>query len=315
MVEKTDPEENERTSYPVWPRILAMFASFALVAIVFTAVALLNAPTVSPKPELPHIIFILADDLGWNDVSLHGSPQIPTPNIDALAASGVVLNNYYTHPQCTPSRGALMSGKYANRVGLHHGDLRPAEASGLPLNVAILPEYMKKRGYKSHMIGKKNDSLTGDAGNENSIVSPDSEAKISGNVKTLFGIDLWENEEVIRDFRGEYATNVFTDKALDVIEKHNITKPLFLFVSHAASQTGNKVFHYNRHQNCMKENHIKETDRRIYAGMVESLDDSVGKIFEALSQKDMLQKTIIVISSDNGGAAEPGSSSNWPQRD
>ncbi|GFR01034.1 arylsulfatase J [Trichonephila clavata] len=359
MVEKTEPEENERT-YSVWPRIIAMFASFALVAVVFTVVGLLNTPPVVPQPELPHIIFILADDLGWNDVSFHGSPQIPTPNIDALAASGVILNNYYTHPQCTPSRGALMSGKYANRLGLHHGDLRPAEASGLPLNIAILPEYMKKMGYKSHMVGKwhlgyykkrylptrrgfdsffgflndkidyydytcfyeeltfpgtKNSSLAADVAEDNSISPSISEDKPSGNLKTLFGIDLWENEEVIRDFRGEYATNVFTDKALDVIEDHNATKPLFLFVSHAASQAGNKFFPLQSPSELYeRNNHIKQPDRRTYAGMVEALDDSVGRIFESLSQKDMLKNSIIVISSDNGGAAEPGSGSNWPLR-
>ncbi|CAL1272779.1 unnamed protein product [Larinioides sclopetarius] len=360
MVEKIEPEENERTPYSVWPRVIAMFASFALVAIVFTAVAFLNVSQAVPKPDMPHIIFILADDLGWNDVSFHGSPQIPTPNIDALAASGIVLNNYYTHPQCTPSRGALMSGKYANRLGLHHGDLRPAEASGLPLNVAILPEYLKKLGYKNHMIGKwhlgyykkrylptrrgfdsffgflndnidfydytsfyeeeippgkNNGSVAVDETGENSIIPSESEVKTSGNFKTLFGIDLLENEEVIRDFRGEYATNVFTDRALNIIEEHNVTKPLFLFVSHAASHTGNKFFPLQSPPELYeRNNHIKPSDRRIYAGMVTALDDSVGKVFEALNQKDMLKKSIIIISSDNGGVAQPGSGSNWPLR-
>lgn len=102
----------------------------------------------------PHIIVIVADDLGWNDVGFHGSNQIPTPNIDALAYSGIILQNYYVNPICTPSRSALMTGLHPIHTGMQSGVLVGAAPYGLPLKHKILPQFLNDLGYKSIAVGK-----------------------------------------------------------------------------------------------------------------------------------------------------------------
>ncbi|KAL9987433.1 hypothetical protein ACROYT_G001741 [Oculina patagonica] len=116
---------------------IALALLCSLIA-VFLSVAPANA---SASP--PHILFVVVDDLGWSDVGFHGS-KIQTPNIDKLASEGVVLDNYYVLPICTPTRSALMTGRYPIHTGLQHLVLFPASPYGLPLNFATLPQKLKE---------------------------------------------------------------------------------------------------------------------------------------------------------------------------
>jgi len=105
----------------------------------------------SPPP--PHIIFILADDLGVNDVGWR-NPNILTPNLDSLALNGVVLEQHYAQFQCTPSRAALMTSRYPYKYGRQRGVLRATQPTGLSLDNPLLPEYLQDVGYTTHLLGK-----------------------------------------------------------------------------------------------------------------------------------------------------------------
>ncbi|XP_077553652.1 arylsulfatase B-like [Haemaphysalis longicornis] len=277
------------------------------------------------KPP-PNIIFIFADDLGWDDVSFHGSAQIPTPNLDALAADGIILNNYYAQPLCTPSRAALLTGMYPIHTGMQQFVILVAEPWGLPLDVKLLPEYLRELDYETHLVGKWHlgwfsrnytptrrgfDTFYGFYSGEMDYYNHT--AIEHGHV----GLDFWIGTEPLRNETGRYSTTLFTERAINLIHGRNKTKPFFLFLSHQAVHAGSVVPFEAPQENIRKFPYIGEENRTIFAGMVDALDQSVGAVMEALYEAQMLDNSIVVFSSDNGGSPfgfHATRSFNWPLR-
>ena len=115
---------------------------------------LLSFGSLEAKKTKPHIVLILADDLGWNDIGFQGNSGMPTPILNDLAANGVILEDQYVTPWCTPTRAAIMTGRYPMRYGLQHIVAMPQRAMGLSLDEKILPQFLKERGYATHLMGK-----------------------------------------------------------------------------------------------------------------------------------------------------------------
>ncbi|KAH7960989.1 hypothetical protein HPB49_025553 [Dermacentor silvarum] len=170
---------------------------------------------------------------GWGDVSFHGSPQIPTPNIDALASTGVVLNNYYVQPTCSPSRGALLSGRYCIHIGFQETPLLPRQLGGLPLDIKIMPEYFKELGYEPHIVGKWHlgyfsFNYTPTYRGFNSFlgmhVGPTDYYTHVLKWDGLQGLDFWDNTDPLKTENGTYSTTLFTTRAKSIIANRDKSK-------------------------------------------------------------------------------------------
>ncbi|XP_047424940.1 arylsulfatase B [Mugil cephalus] len=278
---------------------------------------------VAAKPP-PHIVFILADDFGWNDVGYHGS-EIRTPHLDKLSAKGVRLENYYVQPLCTPSRNQLMTGRYQIHTGMQHQIIWPCQPYCVPLDEKLLPQFMKEAGYATHMVGKWHlgmykkeclptrrgfDSYFGYlTGGEDYYTHIRCNAIAALN-QTRCALDLRDGEEVATAYKGVYSTELFSQRAITVIEKHsNSSEPLFLYVALQAVHSPMQV--PDRYTE--PYGFIKDHDRRTYAGMVSAMDEAVGNITLALQQRGLWDNTVLVFSTDNGGQTLCGGS-NWPLR-
>ncbi|XP_054267266.1 arylsulfatase B-like [Macrosteles quadrilineatus] len=271
-------------------------------------------------PDFPHIVYILADDMGWNDVSFHGSDQIPTPNIDSLAYNGVILNRHYTQPLCTPSRASLMTGNYAVHTGLHDA-LKPTDRVGLGISQKILPQYLKELGYSTHLVGKWHlgfykkeftplqrgfDSHFGYWSGAISYYD-----HIDENPYNYSGHDMRRGYTSACDVVGQYATDLFTREAVRVIESHKPDRPMFMFMAHLASHAGNQGKWLEAPQDEInKFSYISDPNRRTFAAMVSKLDESVGAVITALDKRGMLKNSIVVLLADNG-APNLGLYNNW----
>ncbi|XP_037274971.2 arylsulfatase B [Rhipicephalus microplus] len=281
----------------------------------------------------PHIIFILADDLGWNDVSFHGSRQIPTPNIDALAVSGVVLQRHYSTPTCSPSRAAFLTSRYPPRVGMNYLPLNGASKAALPLHFEVLPQWLKRLGYSTHMIGKwhlgyKSLEYTPTGRGFDTFFGYyngleyyyNHSAQKDGNC----GLDFWRNigseMKAVIDLNGTYSTHAFTDEARRIIVAHDTRKPMFLYLSYQAVHASCGDCTVESPEDTVQQfSYIEAYNRTLYAGAVHELDRSIGEVLAALQSRGMLADSVVAFTSDNGAAPVKGvtaanAGSNWPLR-
>ncbi|XP_001641815.2 arylsulfatase J isoform X2 [Nematostella vectensis] len=275
----------------------------------------------------PHIVFIVADDLGWDDVSFHGSGQIPTPNIDGLAKTGVILNNYYVSPICTPTRSAIMTGKYPIHTGMQHSVILAAQPYGLGLNETLMPQYLKRLGYATHGVGKWHlgffkyeytpiqrgfDSYFGYWCGKGDYWDH------SNNEKYGWGLDLHDSEQDVWTEWGHYSTDLFAEKAVNVISTHNASVPLFLYLPFQAVHSANFIQPLQAPPDLIdKFKNIKDERRRIFAAMVSSMDGAIKKVVDSLKARSMYNNSIIVFTTDNGGPAngfDSNMASNFPLR-
>jgi len=261
----------------------------------------------------PNIIYILVDDVGWADFDYNtkGNTSIPTPNIDRIANEGTKLKSHYTHPTCTPSRAALMTGRYALNTGLIFA-MFPGSLAGLPDDMPTMPQLLRKAGYSAHMVGKWH---LGHSQWKQTPVGRGFESHTGSMLWDLDSFDksMWldpwdfygldwveahENKTFKHGLNETHATKLQTAAAVKKIEEHKEKEnPLFLYVSYTAAHSPLQP-DPEYEAKCL---HIPHLWRRQFCGLVVGLDAGIGQITKA-ARENLGEDTIIVVSSDNGGS-------------
>jgi arylsulfatase A-like enzyme/beta-glucanase (GH16 family) len=273
--------------------------------------------------DRPNVIVILADDLGYADVGFNGSKEIPTPNIDRIAAGGVKFTDgYVTYPVCGPSRAGLITGRYQNRFGYATNPIiAPNDATmGLPLTERTLATELKKVGYTNAIIGKwhlgTHESLKPDKRGfdhffgflsgghryfpEEYVLNDLSEVKKDWD---WYLTKLLMNNTPVEET--EYLTDALSREAVNFIDQ-NKEKPFFLYLAYNAPHGPLQATetYLNRFQ------HIENEKRRTYAAMVSAMDDGIGAVLNKLEELKLDKNTLVVFLSDNGGPEHHNASDN-----
>lgn len=293
-----------------------------LLFFVFTALSL--------GAQKPNVVFFLVDDLGWNDISLNGSKLYETPNIDELAENGMYFSNAYcAYPRCVPSRFAMISGRHPARGG---------KRDGVPhsLEMRTIGEAMKINGYTTFFAGKwhlghketewpHNQGFDVNKGGCQSGAPANYFFPYHDPGATKNNVPYYGLEE---GTKGEYITDRLTDETLKYLDKNNPKKtgqPFLIYLSHYAVHTPlqakpEKIKYYTEK---IKKLHFEGEpyvygpdgrakmwqDNAVYASMVESMDESLGRLVKKLKELGVYENTIIIFTSDHGGLSNSGTQS------
>lgn len=270
---------------------------------ILSLVTVLAARAAEPGPRPPNILVILADDLGWTDAGFAGSRFYETPNLDALAASGLRFTSFYGGQTCAPGRACYLSGQYAPRTGIYTADslergdgaarrlIPPANRQSLPADHPTVATALKAAGYVTGFLGKWH---LGEAA-ENQPARHGFDESVVTSEKHL-GFETVPPAEVPA---GTYLADFLTDRAVDFIGRHR-EKPFFLQVSHLAvhSPYDAKPALLARFEKKAPAGGHRDA---AYAALVASLDESVGRLLATLEEQHLADRTVVIFASDNGG--------------
>jgi arylsulfatase A-like enzyme len=266
----------------------------------------------------PNIVLILADDMGYGDAGFTGCTDIPTPAIDSIAVNGIEFTQgYVTAPQCAPSRGGLLSGRYQSEFT--RGENKPYDILGIPEDVKLFPEYMRDAGYRTGMIGKWHlghkpgchpldrgfDYLFGFLEGASRFFPPDHDHFIPsvGKWDLKYFDRLREQQNILLENREpfpeqDYLTFTFGQKAVDFINDSGESgRPFFLYLSFNAPHTPMQA----PEEYIARFSHIRSPKRRVYAAMMAAMDEEIGNVLNALRKNGMEENTLVIFLSDNGG--------------
>ena len=281
-------------------------AGMSVAALTLTGCRL---PAYEQRRTGQNIIVILSDDLGYGDLSCYGCKDIPTPNIDSIAQKGVrFTNGYVSAPECSPSRAGLITGRYQQRFG-HEFNMGPPphgvlENIGLPLSEFTIADVLAAAGYVTGAIGKWH---LGTSPHFNPL---------KRGFHEFFGFpqgghsyidpQLETSNPIMRGdtpvYEPQHLTDAFTREAISFIKRHR-TQPFFLYLAYNAPHK--PLDPPDRYTHGFL--HISKWARRVYAQMVASLDDSIGRVLARLKRFGIEEDTIVFFLSDNGGALKYGS--------
>ncbi len=257
-----------------------------------------SPPAASAAPR-PNIVFFLIDDLGWGDVGYHGS-DIKTPVIDNLAASGVRLEQFYAQPLCTPTRAALMTGRYPCRHGLQVDVIYPWSQFGLPLEERTLAQALRGSGYKTAICGKwhlghfRREYLPTARGFDHQYGLYYGATDYFTHMREGTTLDWHRDDRACRE--EGYSTFLLADEAVRRIRERNRAKPLFLYVPFNAVHDP-----YQVPPKYAEPYANREEPLRTYAGMAAAMDEAIGRIMAAVDEQGLRRDMLIIFSSDNGG--------------
>lgn len=263
----------------------------------------------------PHIVFVLVDDWGYNDVGWRSTDLSgKTPTIDALATQGIKLNHYYTQALCTPTRGALMSGRYPIRLGLQHGVIGTNTVYGLPLNETTLAQRLKDAGYSTHAVGKWH------LGYYNWASTPtergfDSWYGYYNGMEDYYNheianyLDLRDNKAIVSDKNNVYSAGIYWERIQSIITNHDATTPMFLYYPMQEVHMPLE----NPPSGAQQCSDIPNADRKTYCAMITIADQAISNLTKALQAAGMWDNMVFIVSSDNGGLPN-GGGYNWPLR-
>jgi arylsulfatase A-like enzyme len=285
-----------RTRSHVLSNCLSFFA-------VLSAICCMIA-SVHAADKQPNIIHIVADDLGWKDVGFNGCEDIKTPNLDALAAGGAKFSQFYVQSMCTPTRAALMTGRYPFRYGLQTLVIPGPAAYGLDTTEWLMPQSLKEAGYTTAIIGKWH------LGHADRKYWPRQRGFDYQYGAMIGELDYYTHSDAgaIDWFRDNklvieegYTTQLLGNDAVKYINAQSPNKPFYLYLTFNAPHTPYQApqEYIDRYPN------IADPTRRTYAGMVTCLDDEIGRVVASLEKNGLRDNTLIIFHSDNGGTTNP----------